>query len=52
METEEVTECLADVDVALEQLTLHRAVLQLLNEGPTSDKAENIMETVHLFLVC
>ena len=37
--------------MALEQLTLHRAVLQLLDEGQTLDKADNIVETVQRFLV-
>jgi hypothetical protein len=51
VESEDVNECLADVDTALEQLTLHRAVLQLLDERRASDKAENIVETVERFLV-
>lgn len=50
-EPKEVQQCLADVDVALEQLTLHRAILQLLDEGQTTDKAENITDTVNRFLV-
>jgi hypothetical protein len=51
VETEEVIECLADVHAALEQLTLHRAVLQLVDEAKATEKADNIMETVERFFM-
>ena len=48
---EEVNECLADTHAALDQLTLHRAVLQLVDEAKSTEKAENIMETVERFFM-
>ena len=51
VETEEIKECLADVHAALEQLTLHRAVLQLVDEARSTEKAENVMETVERFFM-
>ena len=36
---------------ALEQLTLHRAVLQLVDEVRSTEKAENVMETVERFFM-
>ena len=45
-----MNECLADVNAALDQLTLHRAVLQLVDESKATEKAGNIMDTVKGFV--
>ena len=46
-----MNECLAEVNAALDQLTLHRDVLRLVDESKAVDKAENIMDTVERFFV-
>ena len=51
VECDQMRSYLADTDEALSQLTLHRAIQQLVESSDAPDKAEIIVDTVERFLV-